>query len=377
MLTIPTIGWVARDKNATSQSRNVPGHGGPPVKPGSDSAYVEYSGGKWTHPYDPTANREATSLQSFPRKGRAFSYPPDLRDGKVYQDEWVAYLTSQRAAGAPAPIYAMDNEPELWADSTHVDVHPARPGYDSMLSTFLDYAQAVKDADPAGLVAGPESWGVTGYMFSALDEGGDQFATAADRKAHGGLPWLAWFLEIGAGRRRKGRAPHARCADRPLLPQRRRVLRRQRPQRRRTSASQAPRALWDGLYVEPSWVARTEWANLALLRRLHNLIDQYYPGTALGLTEWNFGGEDDISGPSPPPMPSASSDARTWPTRPTGPRPRTAPPVGPSGSFATTTARAAPSAAGPSPSPWTPGRGCHRLRRLQRRRRPADGAADQ
>jgi hypothetical protein len=59
---------------------------------------------------------------------------------------------------------------------------------------------------------------------------------------------------------------------------------------------QAPRALWDVGFVEPSWVARTEWSNLALTRRLQRLIEQYYPGTRLGISEWNFGGEDDISG---------------------------------------------------------------------------------
>ena len=64
----------------------------------------------------------------------------------------------------------------------------------------------------------------------------------------------------------------------------------------RDKRMQAPRALWDGLYVEPSWVASTEWANLGLTRRLHRLIEQYYPGTKLGITEWNFGGEGDISG---------------------------------------------------------------------------------
>ena len=138
--------------------------------PGSDSAYVDYSGGKWIHPYDPTANRKTTSLPSFPRKGSAFSYPPNLKDGKVYQDEWVAYLKSRRPADAPAPLYAMDNEPELWADSTHVDIHPARPGYDSMLATFLDYAQAVKDAEgKAG-----SAIKVTGFVRYALGEGIDR-----------------------------------------------------------------------------------------------------------------------------------------------------------------------------------------------------------
>ena len=33
-----------------------------------------------------------------------------------------------------------------------------------------------------------------------------------------------------------------------------------------------------------------------LIPRLNKLINTYYPGTKLGITEWNFGGENDISG---------------------------------------------------------------------------------
>ncbi len=295
ILTIPTIGWVAKDGDNNTQSVGVPAHGGPAIEKGADTAFTEFKDDVWTKPYDPSANRARTSIQSFPSKGAPFSYPPDLTDGKVYQDEWVAYLKGNRPQEGAPPIYAMDNEPDLWADSAHVDVHPVRQGYDDMLSNFLTYARAVKQADASALIAGPESWGVTGYLFSALDEGGDKFATAADRKAHGGAPFLQWFLSsVQKSDREKDQrsldiltvhyyptAGQYEGGNAPAMQDKR---------------VQAPRALWDGLYVEPSWVANTEWSNLGLLRRLNAIIGQFYPGTKLGLTEWNFGGENDISG---------------------------------------------------------------------------------
>ena len=295
ILTIPIIGWVARDGDENTRSVDVPEHGGPAIEKGTDTAYTEFKDDVWVKPYDPSANRARTSVQSLPAKGAPFAYPPDLTDGKVYQDEWVAYLKGNRPNEGAPPMYSMDNEPDLWADSTHVDVHPVRQGYDGMLNDFLTYARAVKAVDPGAMVMGPESWGVTGYVFSALDEGGDKFATAADRKVHGGAPFLQWFLgTVNTSDKAKGQrsldilsvhyyptAGQYEGGNEPEMQDKR---------------VQAPRALWDGLYVEPSWVADTEWANLGLIRRLNGLIGQFYPGTKLCLTEWNFGGEDDISG---------------------------------------------------------------------------------
>ncbi len=295
ILTIPTLGWVAKDGNNDSQSVNVPAHGGPAVSKNSESAFTQMENGLWINPYDPTANRARTSVQSFPSKGAPFVYPPDLTDGKVYQDEWVAYLRSMRPQGSPPPIYAMDNEPELWADSTHVDVRPVRLGYDQELSLFLTYARAVKKADPEALVIGPESWGVTAYLYSALDEGGNGYSTNADRQAHNGMPFIEWFLKAV---RADDQATGSRSLDTLSVhyyPNAGEYTGGNSPDMQ-DKRMQAPRALWDGTYTEPSWVARTEWPNLALVPRLKKLIDQQYPGTKLGITEWNFGGEDDISG---------------------------------------------------------------------------------
>jgi hypothetical protein len=295
LLTIPTIGWVAKDGSNDSVSIGMPEHGGPPVAPGSDAAFTKFENGVWTAPYDPAANRARTSVQSLPSKDAPFSYPPNLNDDKVYQDEWVAYLKSVRPADAPPMIYAMDNEPDLWADDTHVDVHPVRMGYDDTLSNFLTYARAVKKVDPSGLIAGPESWGVTAYTFSALDEGGDGYGTAHDRAAHGNVPFLQWFLRSTHKSDQEQGARSLDVLDIHYYPNAGQYSGNNSPEMQE-KRMQAPRALWDTMYVEPSWVARTEWGHLALIRRLNKLIEQEYPGTKLGISEWNFGGEDDISG---------------------------------------------------------------------------------
>jgi hypothetical protein len=293
ILTIPTLGWVAKD--GESQSKDVPQHGGPAIEKGSDAAFTEFTDGTWRKPYDPAANRALTSVQSFASKGAPFAYPPDLNDGKVYQDEWVAYLKATRDKSAQPAIYAMDNEPELWADNTHVDVHPARLGYDDQLANFLEYARAVKKADPDGLVAGPESWGLTGYMYSALDEGGDQFQKAADRAAHGDTVWIEWFLRSVAESDKQAGSRSLDVLTLHYYPSGGEYLGGNDPATQ-AQRVQEPRGLWDGLYTVPGWVGKTEWGNLALLNRMKDFIDANYPGTKLGLTEWNFGGADDISG---------------------------------------------------------------------------------
>ena len=162
LLTVPTIGWVARDADNGHASVNVPGTGGPGLS-GADGPIAGY---------DPAANRALTSVRSVARKNAPFVDHPTLAGGVIYQDEWIAHLqkTFGTAAHGGVQFYAMDNEPDLW-DATHTDVHPARMGYDDVLRNFLEYATAVKAVDPSALITGPVSWGWTGYNYSALDRG--------------------------------------------------------------------------------------------------------------------------------------------------------------------------------------------------------------
>src|SRR5262249_8439539 len=138
LLTVPTLGWVARDDNNSTRSTNVPAGGGPPVRPGSDAIAG----------YDPSNNRAATSLPSFARKNGSLLDHPDPNAPAVYQDEWVHHLVDRFGAGQNGVrYYAMDNEPDLWSTS-HTDVHPVRMGYDDMLANFEEYAFMVKSVAP-------------------------------------------------------------------------------------------------------------------------------------------------------------------------------------------------------------------------------------
>ncbi|MDC0716246.1 glycoside hydrolase family 44 protein [Nannocystis bainbridge] len=60
---------------------------------------------------------------------------------------------------------------------------------------------------------------------------------------------------------------------------------------------QAPRSLWDDTFHEDSWIANDVLQGpVRLLPWLRERIDEHYPGTGLGFTEYNYGGGGHISG---------------------------------------------------------------------------------
>ncbi len=274
LLTVPTIGWVAKDSDNSHESMNVP-------DPGKTAGY------------DPADNRNRTSVRSVARKNAPFSDAPNLAGGVVYQDEWIAHLqkTFGPASNGGVRFYAMDNEPDLW-DSTHTDVHPAPMGYDAMLSNFLDYGTATKAVDPAAYVTGPVSWGWTGYNYSALDRGDDNFHTFADRKAHGGDPFLLWFLKGVHAHDAQTKTRTLDILDVHYYPQEANVYGPQADKATRALRERSTRSLWDPAYADESWIAQP----IALIPRLKTWIAAGYPGTRIGITEWCFGADKDISG---------------------------------------------------------------------------------
>ena len=56
--------------------------------------------------------------------------------------------------------------------------------------------------------------------------------------------------------------------------------------------SQSTRQFWDTNYVDPSWIN----AIIMLIPRMKNWVAAYYPGTKLGVTEYNWGAEADLNG---------------------------------------------------------------------------------
>ena len=276
IITIPALGWVAKSDSNNDQSINVPDDGGPAISP--DGAIAGY---------DPTANRLRTSVPSLPRKPGPFAFNPDPTSPVVYQDEWVNHLVTLfgNAKASGVGFYAIDNEPMLWSQ-THRDVHPARVGYDELARVFLDYASAVKSVDPTSQVLGPESCCWTDYWDSELDRGNDNFATHPDQDAHGGMPLIPWFLHAVQQHDALAGTRTLDVLTVHFYPEAHNVATNASNPQLDALRLRSTQALWDPSYVDESWIAQP----VDLVPRLKGWIAAEYPGTKIGITEYNFGG---------------------------------------------------------------------------------------
>src|SRR5207237_1103063 len=56
--------------------------------------------------------------------------------------------------------------------------------------------------------------------------------------------------------------------------------------------NRSTRSLWDPNYTDQSWIND----KVRLVPRLRGWVEQYYPGTKIGLTEYSWGADDHING---------------------------------------------------------------------------------
>ena len=187
-------------------------------------------------------------------------------------------------------LYILDNEPSLW-NSTHRDVHPDPLGYDELLDRTIRYGSAIRAADPDSLIAGPAEWGWTAYFYSAKD-----VATGVnlrpDRRAHADMPMLPWYLRKV---REHDRATGMRALDVldvHYYPQGDGICSATADAATAARRLRSTRSLWDPTYKDESWINDT----VRLIPRMKEWIQQNYPGLGLSIGEYNFGGEQHMSG---------------------------------------------------------------------------------
>src|SRR5262249_40619220 len=156
-------------------------------------------------------------------------------------------------------------------------------------ANFEEYATMVKAQSPQARVLGPDVWGWTGYLYSDLDRGSDDFATHADRRAHGDQPFLPWWLQevAKADARRGGRSLD--LLDVHYYPQGQGVYSAAADPDTQGRRIRSVRSLYDPGYQDESWIG----TNVMLIPRLKQWIAAAYPGTGLAITEYSFGGEKD------------------------------------------------------------------------------------
>jgi hypothetical protein len=283
MITVPTLGWVAKLGLART-------------KLASFSIFKYGPQLSWDAQWFPDAgNGVRTSGQAL-----AGNDPNDanMASDPAFQQAWVRQLVSKwgTAAQGGTRYYLLDNEPSLW-HSTHRDVQPTGATMQQVRDRMVAYGAAVKAVDPGAQLVGPEEWGWSGYFFSGFDQqylqrnGYPPVSSLPDRAGHGQwdyLPWLLDQLRLEAGRTGRRTLDVLSVHYYPQGGEYSDDTSAQQQLRRNRST----RSLWDSSYVDESWIND----RVQLIPRLRQWVNTYYPGTRIGITEYNWGAENHING---------------------------------------------------------------------------------
>ncbi|KAJ6483205.1 glycoside hydrolase family 44-domain-containing protein [Mycena sanguinolenta] len=266
LLTVPALDWVSKD--ATSYSYPMSEY---PLQSGSDPFLANAGSGL------------------FPNG----SYVLPVPDPSNVYTPWNTTMAKAWLSGlANKPtLVAIDNEIEI-TSSTHQDMHPVPMDYDEELSRMLNFSIAAKEAIPGVKVAMPSTCNWWYYWTSSVG--------FIDNAAHDNIDFLPWFLmQMAAAEKTHGQrlldyldihyyfGPDTSANDDAAKALRLRMT----------------RSLWDTTYVDESWIGvppqqNHQWDNtiVQLIPRFRTLIDIYYPGTKLSLSEFDSTDDTDLTG---------------------------------------------------------------------------------
>jgi len=283
-LTIPTIGWIARlgANRAKLASYSIAKYG---PQTGSDAQWFPDAG---------------NGIRASDGAKITWNDPADanIQNSTVIQRGWIDHLVTRWgiADNGGLRYYILDNEPSLWHE-THRDVHPTGASLDDVRDYMVAYAREVKNADPGASVIGPEEWGWLGTRLSGYDQwygatqGWRDWSLLPDRAAHGQMDYLPWLLQqlrqqsLNDGRRLLDvLTAHYYPQGGEFSDDTSSAMQARR--------NRSTRSLWDPAYVDESWVASV----VRYIPQLRDWVDTYYPGTKIGITEYNWGAEAHING---------------------------------------------------------------------------------
>ena len=281
--TIPMIGWIAKTRDQVCSF-----------------AVAKYGPQQQTDPYNPQCGNgvkpDGSNITG--NDPNDASMPVDVNAMR----KWVEYLVNRydRADRGGVAIYCLDNEPTIWL-FVHRDVHPNPPSYDEIRDLGFAYAAMIKSVDPSAQVSGPVLSGWDSFFYSAVDwlSGWNTapyqyWDNPVDRNAHGGLAFLDWYLQ----QMRSYESQHGiRILDyldlhAYVLPD---GLAFQPAGDAATQALrlESTRVLWDPNYQFSSTDIQEP---VRLIPRMHDWVNNNYPGTKLAITEYNWGALEDING---------------------------------------------------------------------------------
>jgi hypothetical protein len=276
MITIPMIGWmpILTSSRGKLASYSIVKYG---PQTGNDSSWMPDAGNGIASPSGVAITTNNPTDANF-------------LTNSAFQQAYVQHLTNRWGLSTNGGVryYLMDNEHSIWF-GTHQDVHPVGPTMQEIRDKIFDYASMVKSNDPNALVCAPEEWGWNGYLYSGYDQ---QNSGQHDRAANGGWDYCPWLLnqihqhDLGTGQR---------LLDYFTLhcyPQENNVSGNAVDSATELLRNRSTRVFWDTNYTDQSWINSV----IALIPRMKSWVATNYPGTKIGVTEYNWGAEPYING---------------------------------------------------------------------------------
>ena len=289
LITIPTIGWTPR----ADSPLNHPYFAGFSVE--------KYGAQQSVDPWDTDAGNGVYG-NGTPITGND---PHDTSSevDAAFQQGWIAHFQSTfgNAASGGVKFYSLDNEVMLWS-STHRDVHPQPPTYDEIWSKAQSYGDAIKQQDAGALVTGPVTWGYCDLFTSAADAANGNCLDGADRQNHGGLPFVAWYLQQVCAHPLAGGVRVVDYLDLHYYPQGNVALTDDDSPATSARRLRSLKELYDPTWISESWISDlgdnddNHYDKPNLIPRVRAWIDQYCPATKLAITEYNWGNDNTASG---------------------------------------------------------------------------------
>jgi hypothetical protein len=305
LATVPIIGWVPADNLACSFS------------------VAKYGAQQGADPYRPDCGNGVLT-----NGNKVVNDPTDTYyqvNPVTFDATWVNAVVSKfgTAASGGVAIYELDNEPSWW-DGVHIDVHPLPFTYDEVTNTSISVAQVVKTADPTAEVSGPVMDWWWDYFYSKKDvesgwsSGGgpcyEPWGDPVDRKAHGGVPFVEYYLQQFAGYQSTN---NIRLLDYLDLHTYFAAnyngnsvgLTTAGDTGEQQARINSTRVFWDPTYTDPNYPqpnyitdsnytanCSTPLQSPQLIPMAQAWVARDYPGTKVAFTEYNWGGQENING---------------------------------------------------------------------------------
>ncbi len=289
-LTIPILPYVA------SLGPNGSDLGSYPVS--------VYGSQQSTDPWYPNfGNGVTTSGQNITDTNPLYNY---VANSPAFEQGWIQHLltTFGTPANGGVQYFTLGNEPGLW-NSTHMDIHPNGETNTELLDDIINYGSMIKSIDPSAQILGPEEWGWTNYFVDGADAAAGNYGatyTGLNGQQLNAEQWLLQQLDQYQAQhgtrlldyftlhyypQESVNGDYNGGVDSDNVDQATELLR-----------NQVTRSLWDPNYVDPSWIASTgiNGGKVDLIPMMQSWVNQYYPGTKTGITEYNFGADDNMNG---------------------------------------------------------------------------------